>query len=49
MSGSQESLLSRLYAAAREHWSHCDYYSYSVYFLHNTTHLLNMNTLFRPN
>jgi len=35
MSGSWESLLSRLYAAASEQRPHGNYYSYSVYFLHN--------------
>jgi len=45
MSVSRKSLLSRLYAAAaREHWSHGDYYSYSVYFC--TTIRQNTNRIF---
>jgi len=35
MSGSRESLRSRLYAGASEQRPHGDYYSYSVYFLQN--------------
>jgi len=35
MSGSQKSLLSRLYAGASEQSLHGNYYSYSVYFLQN--------------
>jgi len=35
MSGSRESLLSRLYGGASEQQPHGDNYSYSVYYLHN--------------
>jgi len=44
MSGSQESLHSRLYAGECEQWPHGNYYLYSVYFC--ITIRPNMNTLF---